>query len=306
MCPPEQDRQSSTAIEQLARCVEELLPPNVALMQFFIATRDEEEARRTLEAAIQSAKLRHCGGALAKLQAMQDLWDRAPEAYSTIASIHDLVRQAAEGAADSRIDRFADLFDRAAAISPAAGVALYSLGEPRLLEDATQEIIARMREWKLFNAATRVIEIGCGAGRFLSALAPLVGSIIGIDISENMLTAARARVVGLSNVMALRGSGRDLSAAGAGPFDLVLAVDSFPYLVAADLVETHFAECARLLSGEGWLLIFNFSYRGDLVGDMKDVACLAARFGFSVLRNGTKDLALWDGTTFLLRRMPSC
>ena len=52
----------------------------------------------------------------------------------------------------------------------------------------------------------------------------------------------------------------------------------------------------------GALVILNYSYRGDLERDRTDVANLAARHGFIAERNGTRDFALWDAATFLLRR----
>jgi hypothetical protein len=57
------------------------------------------------------------------------------------------------------------------------------------------------------------------------------------------------------------------------------------------------------LSQGGALAILNYSYRGDLDADRQAVADLSQRYGFTVLRNGTRDFTLWDGATFLLRRM---
>src|SRR5438270_8200 len=52
---------------------------------------------------------------------------------------------------------------------------------------------------------------------------------------------------------------------GDGSFDLVLAVDSFPYIVAArpDLAGVHIRESARVLAPGGSLAIFNFAYTED-------------------------------------------
>ena len=40
----------------------------------------------------------------------------------------------------------------------------------------------------------RVLDLGCGAGRWAEAIAPHVSEYLGIDFSENLLTAARTRV----------------------------------------------------------------------------------------------------------------
>ena len=120
-------------------------------------------------------------------------------------------------------------------------MALYSLGSPAILAAATTEVVARLGAWGLLGPEREVLDVGCGIGRFEVALAPQVAAITGIDLSPAMIEAARRRCAGLSNVRLLATGGRDLGAFGAESFDLVLAVDSFPYLYAA--------------SGEGLLLV---------------------------------------------------
>ena len=69
------------------------------------------------------------------------------------------------------------------------------------------------------------------------------------------------------------------------------------------LAETHVADATQLLPNGGSLVILNYSYRGDLDADRHAVTDLSQRYGFTVQRNGTRDFTLWDGATFLLRRM---
>ena len=93
----------------------------------------------------------------------------------------------------------------------------------------------------------------------------------------------------------------------AGPaaaFDLILAVDSFPYLVAAggDVADRHLADAARLLRPGGALAILNLSYRGDPGLDRADAARWAAEGGWTLAADGGAPFALWDGLAFLLRR----
>ena len=119
-----------------------------------------------------------------------------------------------------------------------------------------------------------------------------------------MIAEARARCRGLGNVAFLCVDGGDLAAFAGRRFGLVLAVDAFPYLVAAGpgIAARHVADAAGLLEPGGALAIFNYSYRGDLDADRADIARLAAAHGFAIERNGTRDLSLWDGATFLLRK----
>jgi SAM-dependent methyltransferase len=119
-----------------------------------------------------------------------------------------------------------------------------------------------------------------------------------------MIAAARQGCAGRPNVTLLPTSGRDLARFAAASFDLVLAVDTMPYVYRAGeaLVAVHFAEIARVLRPGGDCLILNLSYRGDLELDRQDARRLGEAVGLRVLRSGTADLRLWDGTTFHLRK----
>jgi SAM-dependent methyltransferase len=195
-------------------------------------------------------------------------------------------------------------FDAAVALAPEAAVALYSLGSAETLDRATAEIVARLREWRLLGPEVGVLDIGCGIGRIARALAAEVGAVTGIDVSPAMIAEARRRCRGIANAEFACVDGRDLGALAGRSFRLVVAVDAFPYLVAAgpEIAARHVADAARVLEDGGRLAIFNYSYRGDPAADRADLARLAAEHGFIVERNGTSDFALWDAATFLLRK----
>jgi SAM-dependent methyltransferase len=195
------------------------------------------------------------------------------------------------------------LFDWSVQQSAEASVALYSLGDPAILDIATREIVALMRDWDLTGADKNLLEIGCGIGRFQMALAAETRSITGIDVSANMVQAARARCGDLTNVSLFECSGRDLALFAGSTFDVVFAADAMPYLYQSGiaLVETHFAEAKRVLKPGGQLAIFEFSYRNDVASDRVDVERLAARHGFEVIVNGSRPFKVWDGAAFRLR-----
>jgi SAM-dependent methyltransferase len=205
------------------------------------------------------------------------------------------------GGADA-IATVRDQYDRAVAAAPEAAVALYSLGSAEILDQATREIVGRLTEWHLLGNDRDVLDIGCGIGRIEKAVAGKVRRITGIDISAEMIGEAQRRCAGLSNTIFLQTSGRDLSAVDGNAYDLALAVDCFPYLVAAGIAAQHVADAARLLRPAGSLLILNFSYRGDLAADLRDLKHFAAGTGLKIVRAGTRDFALWDGISFLLQR----
>ena len=150
----------------------------------------------------------------------------------------------------------------------------------------------------------RALDIGCGIGRMETALAHKLGEIHGIDVSEEMLAVARRRCAGIANVHLAPCSGHDLRMFDESSFDLILAIDSFPYLVQSGmpLVEAHFAEMSRVLRPRGDLIILNFSYRDDPTFDTRDVARLARAHGLDVIANGASPFALWNGTAFRMRK----
>jgi SAM-dependent methyltransferase len=209
-----------------------------------------------------------------------------------------------EAAGPDRLAAIRAQFDRAAALAPEAAVALYSLGDPAILDRATTEIVSLLDKWNLLANDRDALDVGCGIGRMALALAPRLRRMFGIDVSQAMVNEAERRCVGLANVSFSLTSGRDLAGFESESFDLILAVDSFPYIVAAGcgLAREHLRDAARLLRSGGALAIFNYSYRGDLDRDRADLAVSTAGSGLAVERNGTRDLNLWDGVSFLFRK----
>jgi SAM-dependent methyltransferase len=198
------------------------------------------------------------------------------------------------------------LFDWSVQQSEEASVALYSLGSPAVLADATAEVVSLLSSWGLLCPDRTVLQIGCGIGRFEVAIAPLVRVAIGLDVSQKMIDAAARRCDGLGNVRLLKTDGRDLASIATGSVDLVYAVDTFPYLVQAgrEVVATHVAESRRVLRHGGELVILNFSYRDDPGADTEDVMRLSAANGFTVLVAGQRPFRLWNGAAYRLRREP--
>jgi SAM-dependent methyltransferase len=287
-CPP-------ALLPVLARHQAGEISAEIALMQCVLALGRTAPVKSLLE---RLATVRPECRALARLAAQNE----TGLAQVSAALAAGLAEPAPAG--EAAIAAFRARFDRAVAAAPEASVALYSLGSPAILARATAEIIARFAQWRLLGPGRRVLDIGCGIGRVAAALAPLIGAITGIDISPAMIAEARRRCQGLANVGFRQCDGADLADFADASFDLVLAIDSFPYLVAAGpaVVERHFADVARLLAPGGAFVILNFSYGGDLAADRRDVARLAAASGLAVRLLGARAFALWDGAAFLLVR----
>ncbi|HZU89857.1 MAG TPA: class I SAM-dependent methyltransferase [Stellaceae bacterium] len=288
ICPP-------ALLPVLARYRAGAISAEIALMQCALALGRAEPAAPLLERLAAAAPEY---AALARLAAQ----NQAGLAQVSAALAAGLAAPPPDG--EAAIAAFRARFDQAVAAAPEAAVALYSLGSPEILARATVEIVARLAEWGLLGKDRHSLDIGCGIGRIERALAPHIGAITGIDVAPGMIAEARRRCHGLANAAFRQCRGTDLAEFADESFDLVLAVDSFPYLVAAGpaVVERHFADIARLLRAGGAFVILNFSYRGDVAADRRDVARLAASNGFAVRLCGARPFALWDGAAFLLVR----
>ncbi|MEY4508900.1 MAG: hypothetical protein RLZZ450_1022 [Pseudomonadota bacterium] len=276
------------------------LSPQVALMQMLIATEDVavvEQALAYLAPDLQSVRTE-----LSRLLA-----DNRPGCV-TIAD--QLRREQAHAGGLSEQATLAyqrQLFDGLVAVSEESSVALYSLGSAQILAAATDEIVHFLEARELLSPHARVLDVGCGIGRFELALSPRVFHITGLDLSLQMVNAARRRCAHLANVHIAHSSGRDFAAQQPRSLSLVLAVDSFPYVVQAGdaLVDALFDEAKRVLAPDGHLLLLNFSYRDDLARDRREVLALAQRHGFVVELAGERPFLLWDGAVFLLRATDS-
>lgn len=210
----------------------------------------------------------------------------------------DSYQDAASGIAAAR-----RLFDAAARRSPEAAVALYSLGDPRLLDRATEELVERLDDWGVLAAEMRVLEIGCGIGRLARALAPRVAAILALDVSESMVAIARQRCSDLAGVAIEQTDGFGLPELAPGSLGLIVAIDSFPYIVQASdaLAHRHIAQAASLLAPGGTLAIFNYSYRGDPHWDRLELAAIGAANGLA-MAEPEQGLASWDAAIYRLRR----
>lgn len=255
----------------------------------------EGEDAAGLEAAVAAARARWGAAALAPLLARL-----GPEAAERVRRVAASVDHAARDATpEAALARQSAEFDRAAAVSPDAGVALYSLGDPDLLAEVTAEVAAWLRAERLLRPGDRLLEVGCGAGRHLRALACGPGaasSALGVELSRAMAQEAARRLCDLPHVRVVQGSGRDLAFVADAGVDLVLYADSFPYVVQAggDLPARHLAEAARVLRPGGRLCVLNWSYGGDREADVRQAARLAADAGLTAAAPGAPAFRSWD------------
>ena len=295
--------------EILVRCLSGTLSPAVTLMRLLIESEDAAVVRATIdEVTRRAASVSRSSDSLLR-DTVDDLTQLVLENEPGCERIAEMLRSNMDTSemapsVDEGIAFCERLFDWSVQQSEEASVALYSLGNPQLLERATREIVTQLELWNLLSQKRVVLDIGCGIGRVSAELAPKVKKVYGIDVSAKMIDAAVRRCAALPNVSVRKGSGRDLRDFADGSIDTAIAVDTFPYIYqsGADLVSTHFAESARVLKGGGDLLIFNYSYRDDDGADIADVNRLADEHGFDVVVSGDRPFSIWDGLAFHLRK----
>ena len=208
------------------------------------------------------------------------------------------------GDAEEGIERCRQLFDASVAESEESSVALYSLGNPELLADATDEVIGVMADWGVLGLRRDTLEIGCGIGRLMAPLSSRVRSVVGTDVSSGMISAARRRLEGYSNTSVRLTTGQNLSEFVSESMDLVYSVDTFPYLVLSGqaLVERHFQEVRRVLRRGGDFVLFNYAYERSRANANSEVLALAHRAQLQVIRADESPFRIWNGVGGLMRR----
>ncbi len=105
----------------------------------------------------------------------------------------------------------------------------------------------------LLDEAWTVADLGCGTGGLLEALSPFVASVVGVDSSAAMLSAARKRTARLPNVRLERGAMEAL------PLDDASLDAALVVLVLHHLPEPAraLAEAARVLRPGGRLVVMD-------------------------------------------------
>lgn len=260
----------------------------VALARLVLAGKTPDEIEPLLPAGSELALL--FAAQRGNLQALADMLNESGTTHVTEAT----------QSSDESVAAIAAMFDRAVALSPAASVAAYSLGDDALLAATTQELIDWLFLEDLAPPHVDALDIGCGIGRVAGALAPHVRSVLGLDVSAGMIDEARRRF-DLPNLRFAQTDGRPLHDHPSSRVDLVLFVDSMPYLVQAGIAHEHICATSRLLRPGGALVILNLSYRGNEALDDADARVWAADNKLVLTQCGERPFRLWDATAYVMR-----
>lgn len=113
---------------------------------------------------------------------------------------------------------------------------------------------AELAEWILHWAdpqdRQRMLEIGCGAGRMLMHLARHFERAQGVDISPEMIAAARCADLP-DNVELTVSSGIDLAPLSEETFGFVFSFQVFQHIPDRTVIASYLAEISRVLSERG-------------------------------------------------------
>lgn len=126
-----------------------------------------------------------------------------------------------------------------------------------------EEILAFLPEQRF----GRVLDLGCGLGLLSTRLAERADSVLGLDIAEAAVEAARLRARHLGNISFHQGDIQELSTTFDGQFDLVVIADTLYYLpppLHDALLKSIVARVADLLAPGGLCVLANhYFFSGD-------------------------------------------
>jgi SAM-dependent methyltransferase len=103
-----------------------------------------------------------------------------------------------------------------------------------------------------FTGGERVLEIGCGIGRMTRALAAQAASVVGLDVSAEMVAAARRELAAIANASFVVGTGTDLSGFHDASFDVCYSFIVFQHIPDPAVTCNYVVEIGRVLRPGGW------------------------------------------------------
>jgi ubiquinone/menaquinone biosynthesis C-methylase UbiE len=157
---------------------------------------------------------------------------------------------------------------------------------------------------RFVRAGDRVLDIGCGPGRFTLELAAIGARVVAADISPGQLEQHRARVPDDAVEARVLADVLDLSRFRDGEFDAVVCYGG-PISYVLDDAPRGVAELARVTRPGGHVLVSVMSLLGPMLSVPGGVAGLVQEYGVHTVRQvaGTGVLAPEIGEHGLLMRL---
>jgi len=128
-----------------------------------------------------------------------------------------------------------------------------------------ERIISRLQDFGSTSfEESSVLEIGCGVGRFLKPLSPHFKKVIGVDISKEMLRAAR-KYLKANNITLILGNGKSLEGIESNTIDYCISAGVFQHITHIDCILNYIKEALRVLKPDG---LFLFQFQGARVQEV--------------------------------------
>ena len=134
--------------------------------------------------------------------------------------------------------------------------------------DVEQMILGRQALMKGGDPrAMRILEIGCGNGRLLYALAENFGRAYGVDVMDDHVAEALFLCRGFDNVHATRCNGFDLAAFENNFFDIAFSYGVLQHVPRPEIIAGYIREIGRTLKPGGTYLLHLLGRADDVTPD---------------------------------------
>jgi cyclopropane fatty-acyl-phospholipid synthase-like methyltransferase len=141
--------------------------------------------------------------------------------------------------------------------SPAFDAARDEAELTRLWEEETRKALALILQGIPLEPAWHCLEIGCGIGRLMKALASRCARVTGVDLSERMAAWSREYLADAAAAVVVN-DGRSLPGIADASIDFVYSHLAFQHITLFEVVNDYLAEIRRVLQPGGWCRIQNW------------------------------------------------